>query len=211
MASSVVNINNSATGGPLLPAAAPAPLEGQALNRFLQQWLVGVGNLPPKLTFPRWQAEPPDIPQNATAWQAFGITARRADTFPAESFDADTGTTLLRNEELDLLCSFYDTGTNGEADANAAFLRDGLLIPQNLEPLFIRGMGLVDVGPLVALPTLVKLRWLYRVDMRVTVRRMVERVYPVLTVLSADVGLVAEGSGPPDFTREIVVTTPAPS
>lgn len=176
--------NTSATGGPLSPAVSPTPLEGQALNRFLQQVVVGITALDGQWVRPRWQAESPNIPDAGEVWAAIGVVDRDSDTFPAiTAFD----TTLQKHEVLNILVSFYDLGTNGLADYYAALLRDGLMIPQNREVLTVADMGLVEVGRPVAVPSLLKQRWLYRVDMPMTIRREIQRVYPILPLVSAQI------------------------
>lgn len=189
--------SNSSTGGFLQPAANPGPLEGQALNRFVQQWVVGLSGLAGDMVRPRWQTEPPNIPVAGEAWAAIGIAARRADTFPYVAHDpsGNGADKLQRQEELDVLCSFYDQGTNGLADQLASLTRDNSAIAQNLEYLRAGAFALGYVGGLVSVPSLVKVRWLYRVDLPIVLRRQIDRVYPVENLLSAtgtletDVGL----------------------
>lgn len=186
--------NTSATGGPLTPAAVPAPLEGEALNDFLQEWIVGIVGLAGAMVRPRYQAEPPNIPAAGAAWMAFGTTTRPNDTFPAVWHDSegDGADTLQRHETINILCSFYDLGTNGLADKYAALLRDGLAIAQNLAPLAAAGMGLVECGETVAVPSLLKIRWLYRVDLPVVLTRQIDRIYPVENIESFQGTLVTD-------------------
>lgn len=177
--------NDSSTGGPLLPIpSGPAPLEGQALNRFLQQWVAALTGLPGNVVLPRWQADPANIPDAGTSWAAIGVTQRVADNFPHIHHDpTGEGTDILiRHESLTLGCSFFDLGTNGQADYYAALLRDGSAIAQNREIFDLNGFALVNVGETVAVPVLTKQRWMYRVDMNVFLRRAIERSYPVLNL-----------------------------
>ena len=58
--------NTSATGGFLSPLSTPAPLEDQALADFFQQYVAGITGIAGNLVRPRWQAEPPNIPQVAS-------------------------------------------------------------------------------------------------------------------------------------------------
>lgn len=198
---------------PLLPNSSPAPLEGAALNAFLQGWVVGITGVDGSLVRPRWQGEPPNLPVAGTAWIALGVAARRADRFPyvdipQRGTSQDPIFNLQRNEELDLLLSFYDLGTNGEADYYAALFRDGTAIPQNRELLFLNGFGLVDVGDSVAVPVLTQKRWLYRVDQRTTLRRMIQRTYAVNTVLSLDGELLANDASDNVIERDLSTTPP---
>jgi hypothetical protein len=200
--------NTSATGGPLAPnpTPAPQPLEGQALLTFLQGWMVGILGISGTLVRPRWQPEPPNIPTEGTAWVALGITARPSDTYPfigrvAGVIDADQ---LQRHEQLNILCSFYDLGSGGQADSLAAILRDGVAVPQNRELLAANGMGLTEIGEPLTVPSLLKQRWLYRVDLPLVVGRQIVRQYPVLSLQSAVGTLVAEaGSGEIASTIEV--------
>lgn len=199
--------NNSSTGGPLAPAVAPAPLEGLALLQFLQGWVVGITGLDPTLVRPRWQPEPPNIPDASEAWLALGIGTREADTFPfvgiVDNALPNPTYQLQRHEELNLLGSFYDIGSTGQADMYAALLRDGTAIPQNLELLRANGFAFVSCGGLVPVPSLLKSRWLYRVDLPFVLRRQIDRDYPVLTVVEGD-GTLYGSDGVSTLTRTII-------
>lgn len=190
--------NDSTTGGALLPNSppAPTPLEGQALLRFLQQWAVGITGLSGDMVRPYWQGSPPNIPDAGTAWAALGVKTRASETFPAivhiGSADGGLGEDELnRYEKLDLLFSFYDlgatapTGSGGMADYYASLMRDGVVIAQNLEILQLSGMGFCDVGTLIGVPTLVKERWLYRIDLPIGLERHIVRRYPVRNIAEA--------------------------
>lgn len=187
--------NDSSTGGYLSPGLTPAPLEDAALVAFLQAILVGLTGIAGTLIFPRWQQTPPNQPAIGTNWIAFGITNRKADTFAYEIHapDANSGEGndyLARNEELEILCSFY--GAN--ADSNAALVRDGLQVGQNREALLLAGMALIGCGDTLSMPALMNNQWAYRVDMSIGIRRAIVRTYPILNLLSA-AGTVKEDSG----------------
>lgn len=193
--------NDSSTGGYLAPSASPAPIEGQTLNRFLQQIVVGITGLDPTLVRPRWQPEPPNMPAIDATWVAIGITNRKADTFAAIIRDptGDGADTVQRHEEFDLLCSFYGPS----ADDTASLLREGLSIAQNREPLGLADMGLVGVSDTITAPSLVNDRWQYRLDMTVTIRRQIRRTYPVLNVLSAGITVTTDTAPPVTSTINI--------
>jgi hypothetical protein len=197
-------MTDSSTGGYLIPSAAPAPLEGQALLDFLQGVIVGITGLDGTLVRPYFQGEPPNMPDEGTAWCAFRIAARPSDKFAYLKHNADGqgADALQRHETLHVLCSFYDLGSGGLADGFASLLRDGLSIAQNREALTLHNMGLAWTGEIIPVPVIVKTRWLYRVDLEVVIRRQIDRVYPVLTVLSAQTTLVTDGG----LTRQINVT-----
>ena len=177
---------SSSLGGYLLPAATPAPLEGQALLRFLQQVVVNITGLPGSMVRPRWQTAPADIPTAGVVWCAVGVMSRSSDTFPYVD-DSQVGPTgnggvVKRHETLEVLCSFYDLGYSGQADNYAELLRDGLMIAQNREVFFLNSFGLIETTELMAVPALVKDRWLYRVDFKMRLRRRVDRSYNVQSI-----------------------------
>lgn len=196
--------NTSATGGPLLPnpSPAPAPLEGKALLTFLQNFVVGITGMPGAMVRPRWQSEPPNIPQDGNAWAAIGIMRRPSDDWPFIGHVTNTANPqgadqLQRHESLYLLASFYDDGVSGMADFYASLLRDGLAIDQNREILQTNGMGLIDCEEMLSVPSLIKVRWLYRVDLPFGIRRAIVREYPVLNVEEGVATVVAQESTSP--------------
>jgi hypothetical protein len=181
---------DSSTGGYLQPTDISGPLEGQDLNRFLQSWIVGLSSLTGDLVRPQFQSEPPNVPDFGTAWIAFRYTIRPSDTFPWIGHGVGFSQ-LQRHESIHLLLSAYDDGTNGKADATIALFRDNSAIPQNLEMLLLNNMGLVSCGEPIAIPSLLKQRWLYRVDLPVVIRREIIRTYPILDVASLSETLVS--------------------
>jgi hypothetical protein len=114
---------------------------------------------------------------------------------------------LQRHQTLVLRCSFYDTGTNGQADFYADFMKDALAIAQNREPLQLAGMGLIDVEEPVVVPSLLKERWLYRTDLVVNLRRVILRNYGVLNIESLDAEIVAQPDG---SAATITINLPTP-
>lgn len=188
--------NTSATGGFLLPTSSP--LEGQALNRFLQQWISGVSGLPGDLVRVTRQTEPPNVPSAGNVWAAFTVGVQESDEFPFVGYTpavAGGAYTQIRHEQIEMLGSFYDLGSNGLADHYARQFRDGALIAQNREYLTNAGFGLVRCGRATPAPSLLSQRWQYRVDVEFALRRQITKTYDVETLESAtgdiytDVGL----------------------
>jgi hypothetical protein len=173
---------DSSIRSPLLPAATPAPLEDEALDDFLQQFVVGITGMPGTLVYPRWQEEPPNLPENGVDWAAIGVAEREGDTYGAEEHEADGVTYVSRHETLDVQATFY--GPN--AQSNAALFRDGLMLSQNREVLFLAGMGLHDVGQLQRSGDLIKMRWLGTSELPFSVRRIIVRKYPIRDIASLD-------------------------
>lgn len=186
--------NNSSTGGALSPNTGTppqtAPLTGLALYAFLQDWLVPIIGLPGNLVRVYDQAEPPSAPDAGNAWAAVKVTIGPSDAYPFVGHNFIPGgpfDVLQRHEELNLLASFYDLGSLGVAQDLCLTLRDGLSISQNLEPLILNGLGFISCGDPITVPTLMKQRWLYRIDLPFGLRRQVTRTYPVLDVASVKV------------------------
>jgi hypothetical protein len=198
--------NTSATGGFLAPAANPAPLEGSALNAFLHDLIAGVTGIADDLVRPRWQPEAPNLPDSGTTWCAFGITRRKGDfnAFISHDPTGDGADTLSRHEDLDVLTSFYSSSQD-DADLGCELLREGLQIPQNLEQLQSAQWGLIDMGDATPAPTLVKDIWLYRSDITTSFRRLIQRSYPILNLLSAQATVINDSSS---VTLPMVITNP---
>lgn len=157
---------------------------GQPLEDYLQQFVAAIAGLDGTLVRPRWQQEPPNLPDFGVDWAAVGITERRPlgpNTAVIHHGEGQGADEIQRHEEFDLLCSFY--GPNC-ADY-ATNLHDGLAIWQNRSLLRLSGLAFVEAGIHRVLPELVKNRWLDRADKTLTLRRIIRRNYPVLNLASA--------------------------
>jgi hypothetical protein len=180
-------VTDSRTAGYLGPDSSPAPLEDDAFDAVLQNIVVGITGLGSNLVFPRWQPEPSIHPPFGTDWAAIGVISTQSDWQPSvihvdsNSTHPDGFDVFQRMEVDTLLCSFY--GPN--AGKNAAFLRDGLFIDQNVAELRKNSIGLVEIRDLATVPELFRNRWLNRIDMEVVLRREIRRNYPVLNLLQA--------------------------
>jgi hypothetical protein len=163
----------------------PMPvLEGQRLEDYIQQFIAGVSGLDGTMVRPRWQPEPPNIPDYGVNWAACGIVRHRPiGVYPAiiHHPDGDGYDEMQRHEELDILVSFY--GANANEYANN--LHNGLMIAQNYTVLSLVSMALVEISEGTHNPELIKERWWDRVDKPVILRRLIQRTYPVLNLLSA--------------------------
>jgi hypothetical protein len=204
----------SATGGYLAPTSSP-PLEGEQLEDFFHDLIVGITQLDPTLVRPAWQPEPPNVPVAGTNWIAFHFVDVSSDDFPFVGQvtlpDQSVIQSELQNhEEFNVHCSIYGTGAGSPARAIAKLLRDGLMVPQNQEPLFNAGMGLIGIPSAPQpVPLLVKTKWLYRVDMDIRIRRIIVRDYDVKTIDSVQGNLIAQIETN-EITRTITVEDPSP-
>jgi len=176
--------NDSSTGGYLAPAVASPPLEDADLDAIFQAWVVGITGLAGSLVRPRWQTTVPLQPPVSTNWCALGVSESDRDVFPTIQHDGtgDGSDTLIRNQIIDVLMSFY--GPNGMRYANT--MADGAMVPQNNEALLGNGIALVETGRVLPVPDFFNEQWIRRYDLQVRVRRQVTRTYAVLNVLSAD-------------------------
>ena len=180
-------MSDSTLPGILTPdPAGPAPLEGQGLHRYLQQYISAITGIDGTLVRPRWQPEPPNQPANDVTWIALGITLGKGDTNASE-IHADDGTssTIYRQQELSVLLSFFGPGAG---DAESRF-RAGVSLEQNRAYLSASGFGLIDVTDAITAPALLNERWQYRIDATLNLRRAVVRRFPILSVLDSDITL----------------------
>jgi hypothetical protein len=173
----------SDVAGYLAPASAPTPLEDDALDDFLGDVIAGITGLNrDTLVRPRWQEDPPNIPDRSVTWCGVGVTNHDPDTYAFVGLESDgLSQNLLRHETLTIIASFYGP----ESGSVAAMFRDGLQVDQNLEALMTAGFGLISAEGPTAAPELIKEKWYQRSDITWLTRREIRRVYPVLSLLSA--------------------------
>lgn len=173
----------STVAGYLRPTTPPSPLEDDALEDFLGDVVAAITDLDrANLVRPRWQEDPPNLPERTVTWAAVGVIAFDPDTNAAKMTAADgLSTDLIRHETLTILVSFYGplSGTL------AGEFRDGIQVDQNQSELAAAGFALVETRGPTAAPELIKEKWLSRSDITWIARREVRRNYPVLSLLSA--------------------------
>jgi len=183
--------NTSATGGYLAPTTAP--LDDQALRRFIHSVIVGVTGLATDKVRPAWQPNPPVRPAIDVNWAAYAIVNQTAEAGTAyQAMQADDTYKLKRHESFDVLVSMYGP----LCQAYAGVLREGLEISQNREALYLASMAYVGSSSVIHVPELVNERWFDRADITLTFRREIVRDYPVLHFLSAGGLLYTETINP---------------
>ena len=172
---------SSNVAGYLQPSSSESLPGGLSLIQFLQTVMVGVSGFDGKLVRPRWQIEPPKDPDVLINWLGFGIVGTTPDTFAYNALNAAGNYDFMRNEVFELAVSVY--GPN--AYENMRLIQDGFQVTQNLESLQLANMGLVNTTAGIHAPELINERWFDRYDFSIFIRRQIQRVYPVLSFLSA--------------------------
>lgn len=183
--------NTSATGGYLAPTGTVAT-DG-AFEDQIQAAIVGITALPGDMVRPSWQPNPPQKPDLNVDWCAYRVESTEPNWTGAIIHHPEGQGTdeLRRHETVNLLVSFYGPHSEGYAGR----LRDGMLIPQNMEAFKAQGLAFLEAGRLMNAPEYVNNQWVTRRDLTVKLRRVVIRTYDVLNVLSAEGEIVAD-TGP---------------
>jgi hypothetical protein len=177
-----------------MPPTDNLVLDGQSLEDYVAQVVAGVSGLPGPMVRPRWQAEPPNLPDWGVDWAGVGIMKHRPiGIYPwvGHHPDGDGYSEMQRHEELDVLVSFY--GIN--ADAHAGNFHSGFGVWQNHASLRLVGMALVEVQDGTVNPEFIKQKWHNRVDKPFVLRRIIIRNYPVLNLLSSKGLVIPEPQG----------------
>ncbi len=199
--------NDSSTGGYLVPTSTGGDLNDKALAQFLQQVVVNIAGLPGPLVRPRWQAEPPNIPDITVNWCSIGPGRRYRDSYAyvRQSSGGNGSSTVIRNRLMDILCTFYGPG----AEQNAEYLAQGFEVPQNREVMQKAGFNIVaPPRDSFAVPRLVKQRWYYAVDIDFTVRQQLQYTFSVLNLTGAQ-GTLTTDDQAKLITEDIAVNPPA--
>ena len=168
--------NTSSSGGYLTPDKPTLNFE-----QFIQTVIVGISGIEGQLVRKNWQPNPPKQPDPNTNWIAFGISALSVDNNAFVGMDKNGVETLQRQEYFQLDLSIY--GPN--CYDTATILRDGFQIPQNLAALKASKMGFIGDVTLTHSPDLVNEIWIDRYQMSVKMVRMIQRVYPIVSLVGA--------------------------
>ena len=191
-------MNDSSTGGYLSPTGVVA--QDTTLEDQIQAAIVGITGLQGKMVRPAWQPNPPpkeDLNIDWCAYRVASITPNWIGSIVHHPEDEGTDE-LLRHETIEALVSFY--GPN--ASTYSAVLRDGLLIPQNMEALQAQGIRFLETSATRAAPEYINNQWVQRQDTIVRLRRQTSRTYQIRNLLSAEGSITAENGDTNNWDTE---------
>lgn len=173
----------------LQPTSTIGIPQGFTLTQFIQMVLVGLSDLPGPMVRPKWQIAPPKQPDVAVNWIGFGVDVAVPDANAYIGLDESVNTVSQRHETLEVGCAIYGP----DALDIYGLIRDGFQIQPNLFALRSANMGFVEISQALTLPDLVHERFINRVQTSIFLRREIQRVYPIVTLLSAN-GVIHEFS-----------------
>ena len=184
---------DSSTGGILIDTHPNPSKNGAALDAVFQALISSITVLPGNLVRPRWGMELGKIPEFTTDWCAFGISSDDCDPTPYILHNSDNqGSDIyIIHEDIRVLTTFYGP----DSQNNAAALRDGVRLLQNLEQLDDDSIAFVKNEPLRNVPEFVNQHWLRRCDLEMVFRRKITRIYATLNLLSAPNQIVTDVIG----------------
>lgn len=196
-----MNANSSSAPGFLAPLSEP--LFDDPLADFLHGFFVGLTGLDGTMVRPRWQPEPPNMPDFTDNWLAFGINRIQEDDFAYQGEDPHDRQqdVVERDQILTVLCSFY--GPQGMRIAHRMSV--GVQLAQNRTYLASQQITVIDVQDAFNIPALLKEKWVPRVDRSMRLRRRAGWTFGIRTVESAQAQLDNEV-----YITPIVVTPPTP-
>jgi hypothetical protein len=189
--------NTSATGGYIVDRP-PDPANETVVLTALQKMVVGLTGLPGNLVRPSWQPVPPVQPAVDVTWAAVGINNVEADDYPFIVHDGSVtlvgapgpgADRMQRHYTYSVLVTLYGPG----ASDLAGTLSDAMYVSQNYESLRAVGMKLRESRTQARNAEFVNQQWIDRIDVAITLRRQIDRVYPVLNIVGADAVLREDG------------------
>lgn len=172
---------DSTTQGYLQPISV-LPVNDRALEDIFGEAIAGITGLNRNDVRPREQPQPPNLPDQEKDWCAFGVTPIEQDTFAyvrqLPALESNGEGQVERDEILDVFISFY--GANSHQFMSHC--REGLSVQQNREFLWLQGIKLVGIGRPIKVPSLLKDRYVRRIDLSVQFTRRVVIRYAVRNI-----------------------------
>lgn len=178
-------VNDSSTGGPLLPTS-PLPADDSELDNAIHDFVAGLTGIDNTLVFPRWQAQPPTMPPMSINWVAVGVVSYPDISAWNEWVHYDDYSVQRQQLMMEVAVTFY-----GPLSASfAGLFRDGLTVTQNWEVFAPLGIKLNSVGAITHVPELINTSYVPRSDVGFKLVREIDRTYAIKNVLSATVTIV---------------------
>jgi hypothetical protein len=167
-----------------IPGYVSASSDSLVSSGFLeeiQKALSGITTIPGNLVRPRWQPEPPDMPDFGVDWISIGRIRAVPDAYAAVIHHPENGGEdhLIRNWMIDVRVHCY--GANAERTCTRVI--DGLQVAQNRETLFKKGIAFVESTDPRTASEFVKMRYVYRKDFDLTFRVQEILIYPIRNVI----------------------------
>ena len=159
--------------------------------------VVALTGLPGNLVRPSYQAMPPAQPAVDVTWAAVGVHHIEADDYPFIVHDGATTFPGMPGPGVDRMQRHYTyrvlVSLYGPRSATlAGMLSDAMYVSQNYEDLRVLGLKLRETRTQARNAEFINQQWIDRVDVEITLRRQVDRVFPVLNIEGADVVLRAD-------------------
>lgn len=155
---------------------------GSELEDLFGRVIQGITGLPGNLVRPKYQNDPPTLPQFDVDWCAFNVYVEPVLFNAYKTLEDDLVYTIQGTEVLQVTVSFY--GPHFQEVERS--WRDGMQLAQNRDELTAADIGFVSFADPVTVPMLMKQKWAKHIDIRGTFHRWAVRTYKVRTLLSAD-------------------------
>lgn len=163
-------------------------LNDNAFEDFLHDLFEGLTSLPGNLIRPSWQLEPPQLPELGTNWISFGIIETIDENIASEIFRGDLDMVVARGQEVTVQVSAFGP----TADNTVSLIREGIQLEQNREILRLNNIGFIETTRVINTSLEINKRWSKRRDFNLRLRRIVQRTYPIRTILSVPTAITTE-------------------
>ncbi|MDQ8033237.1 phage neck terminator protein [Bordetella genomosp. 1] len=174
-------MNDSASGGYLIPAQTTPAEEDRSLDLLLAGVVAGISGLDPQWVQPLWQSAPAADP--GQTWCEVGVTAQDADVNPAITHDStgEGSDRYRRDQHCTVSCLFHGPA----AKQYAQVLADGVWVPQNREVMGRLGLACRSASAIRAEPLQTEQTWERRYALTLVLLRSITRTYLVRNLVSA--------------------------